>query len=453
MVGGRRLAVALAVVAMLATAQAIPLYVMLPLTAMNNDGTLNNPSQLLQQLRTLKQQTNFDGVMSDVWWGIVEAQGPGKYNWDGYKKLISLVREVGDVKFQAVMSFHQCGGNVGDNCFIPLPAWARSCGRDCFYTDREGNVDYEYLSLGVDDLPYVDGRSAVQIYTDFMASFRDNVLKGNEDIIDQLQIGMGPAGELRYPGYKGDTYPGIGEFQCYDKFMLANLAQAANDAGHPEWGHGGPSNAGTYKQQPSQTAFWSDGGFDNYKSEYGNFFLSWYSRQLIDHGARVLNATRQVFADHIEQRKRNGADNGSWRFIAAKVSGIHWQYKDPSHAAECTSGYYNTNNENAYLGLARLFAALDTEFDFTAYGLFDKYQCSSCAPQELVQQVGDACRQAGITLGGENALEQLDVQHLNNMISQASSPLRLASFAFLRLTDAMLNNGNFQNFARGIHAA
>ena len=29
--------------------------------------------------------------------------------------------------------------------------------------------------------------------------------------------------------------PGIGEFQCYDRFMLDSLRAAAEAAGHPEW--------------------------------------------------------------------------------------------------------------------------------------------------------------------------------------------------------------------------
>lgn len=37
-------------------------------------------------------------------------------------------------------------------------------------------------------------------------------------------MGMGPAGELRYPSYpEGNNlwrFPGIGEFQCYDKVSL-----------------------------------------------------------------------------------------------------------------------------------------------------------------------------------------------------------------------------------------
>ncbi|GKE39657.1 beta-amylase 3, chloroplastic, partial [Tanacetum coccineum] len=56
-----------------------------------------------------------EGVMVDVWWGLVEKDGPMKYNWDGYVELVHMVQKHG-LKLQAVMSFHQCGGNVGDSC-------------------------------------------------------------------------------------------------------------------------------------------------------------------------------------------------------------------------------------------------------------------------------------------------------------------------------------------------
>ncbi len=52
-------------------------------------------------------------------------------------------------------------------------------------------------------------------------------------------MGLGPAGELRYPSYpEGDgrwRFPGVGEFQCFDAYMLASLKSAAEAAGHPEW--------------------------------------------------------------------------------------------------------------------------------------------------------------------------------------------------------------------------
>jgi hypothetical protein len=31
------------------------------------------------------------GVMVDCWWGRVEAEAPGQYNWTGYKTLFSIV--------------------------------------------------------------------------------------------------------------------------------------------------------------------------------------------------------------------------------------------------------------------------------------------------------------------------------------------------------------------------
>jgi hypothetical protein len=35
------------------------------------------------------------GVMVDCWWGRVEAEGPGQYYWDGYKRLFEIVRDIG----------------------------------------------------------------------------------------------------------------------------------------------------------------------------------------------------------------------------------------------------------------------------------------------------------------------------------------------------------------------
>lgn len=39
----------------------------------------------------------------------------------------------------------------------------------------------------------------------------------------EIQVGMGPCGELRYPSYPESNgtwrFPGIGEFQCYDKVI------------------------------------------------------------------------------------------------------------------------------------------------------------------------------------------------------------------------------------------
>jgi hypothetical protein len=67
-------------------------------------------------------QAGVEGVMVDVWWGIVERAGPGQYDLSAYKRLFHKVAAAG-LKVQAVMSFHAAGGNVGDTCKIPLPRW------------------------------------------------------------------------------------------------------------------------------------------------------------------------------------------------------------------------------------------------------------------------------------------------------------------------------------------
>lgn len=42
-------------------------------------------------LQTLKQ-AGVEGVMVDVWWGIVENAGPGQYDFSAYKRLFHKVR-------------------------------------------------------------------------------------------------------------------------------------------------------------------------------------------------------------------------------------------------------------------------------------------------------------------------------------------------------------------------
>jgi beta-amylase len=44
----------------------------------------------------------------------VEGETPKEYRWSAYRELFSLAKEAG-LKLQAVMSFHACGGNVGDH--------------------------------------------------------------------------------------------------------------------------------------------------------------------------------------------------------------------------------------------------------------------------------------------------------------------------------------------------
>ncbi|KAF7827059.1 beta-amylase 7 isoform X1 [Senna tora] len=275
----------------------VPVYVMLPLGVINMKCELADPEGLLKQLSALKS-IHVDGVMLDCWWGIVEAHAPQEYNWNGYKKLFQMVRGL-KLKLQVMMSFHECGGNFGDDVCIPTPHWVAEIGRsnpDIFFTDREGRRNPECLSWVIDKERVLRGRTAVEVYFDFMRSFRVEFGEYFEDgTITMIEVGLGPCGELRYPSCPvkhGWRYPGIGEFQCYDQYMLKSLRKAAEARGQPTWARG-PDNAGTYNSQPHETGFFCDGG--DYDGYYGRFFLSWYSQVLVDHGNRVLSLAKLAF--------------------------------------------------------------------------------------------------------------------------------------------------------------
>jgi hypothetical protein len=60
-------------------------------------------------------------------------------------------------------------------------------------------------------------RTTLQVYYDYMRSFRQNLSDFFDDgTITEIEVGLGACGELRYPSYpenNGWKYPGIGEFQ------------------------------------------------------------------------------------------------------------------------------------------------------------------------------------------------------------------------------------------------
>jgi hypothetical protein len=73
----------------------VPLFVMLQLDTVDPaTNHLKDPEGLKYQLLEL-HRAGVDGVMVDVWWGIVERNGPKLYNWTGYDELVDLVASSG----------------------------------------------------------------------------------------------------------------------------------------------------------------------------------------------------------------------------------------------------------------------------------------------------------------------------------------------------------------------
>ncbi|KAI3713577.1 hypothetical protein L1987_72157 [Smallanthus sonchifolius] len=331
----------------------VPVYVMLPLDTVTLGGHLNKPKAMNASFMALKS-AGVEGVMVDVWWGLVEKDGPLKYNWEGYVELVNMVQKHG-LKLQAVMSFHQCGGNVGDSCR---------------YTIRERK---------------------------------------------EIQVGMGPCGELRYPSYPESNgtwrFPGIGEFQCYDKVIVHPLVVQSKGE------KSGPHDSGQYNQFPGDTIFFKrDGTWD---TDYGRFFLEWYSGKLLQHGDRIMRSADSIF-------------RGTGAKLSAKVAGIHWHYKTRSHAAELTAGYYNTRHSDGYLPIAKMVLTGGVSL-----------------------AVKQAVKAAGIELAGENALERYD-DGANRQVQETSrsdSGNGLCAFTFLRMNKRLFEADNWRelvNFVRSM---
>jgi hypothetical protein len=405
----------------------VPVYVMLPLDTVSRDGQLQRPDELAERMSRLRR-VGVEGVMVDVWWGIVERDGPLRYDWKAYLDLARLASRIG-LRLHAVLSFHSCGANRDDDYHVPLPRWVTDAvARDpdgLLFADRAGTKSDEYLSLWADESPMMimDGpgsfpsaqmdhaapRTPLECYRDFMVSFKEAFEQCLGSVVTEVLVGCGPCGELRYPAYaasRGWQFPGVGEFQCYDRRALESLRAAACNAGRPEWGAAGPHDAGSYNSHPDDTGFFANGkgrvrlqhakseaavltnhrwsgtdspggSMDNvnafggngngtsgdsvrpavsafprgarslddlreiggehpgasrpngrWDSDYGRFFLGWYSGELVAHGDRVMGAAATVF-------------NGTGARLALKCAGIHWWYRTRSHAAELTTGYYN----------------------------------------------------------------------------------------------------------------
>ncbi|KAH7820190.1 putative beta-amylase [Monocercomonoides exilis] len=411
------------------------LNVMLPLWTVSNDGILN---EAVTEKFSMLKNLDVHGVMIDVWWGICE-KTPKNYNFEAYKTIAEKCKETG-LKMQCVMSFHRCGGNVGDDYNVSLPSWVTSVS-GIWYRDINKKDDLEVVSLAVDNETLFEGRTAVQLYANFMEAFKEEMKDYLGSVIEEIQVGLGPCGELRYPSYQLDkwTFPGIGMFQTYSERMIKMFKQASKDAKH-SWVTP-PSDIGNYNYTPDESPFFRRINEVNI-NEYDRFFLKWYSSILLQHGRSVLTEAVNIF--------RNNCNNndGTNVEIAMKVSGIHWLYRHQSHAAELTAGYNNgkwlgQNEKDFYTQVAELCAELGVVLDFTCFEMSDIEQepSSMSSPQSLVEQIQKAVRVAGAKMSAENALERMDRHGMNRIINNAcNKKTPLEAFTFLRFQEEWIND-------------
>merc|ERR550517_1710134 len=89
------------------------------------------------------------------------------------------------------------GVNHGDDCYIPLPDFVRNV-EDIWYRDSHDVDTREYISLFADEVK-VAGRTPLEMYSDWFAAFVGTFSADLGSTIEEIMVGMGPSGELRYP--------------------------------------------------------------------------------------------------------------------------------------------------------------------------------------------------------------------------------------------------------------
>jgi beta-amylase len=403
---------------------------MAPLDIWVNYPTYKDESKMNYYLDQMKN-AGVDGIMVDVWWGFVETSNK-VYNFDGYANYFEKITSRG-MKIVPVMSFHQCGGNVGDSCDIKLPSFVYSSSEAPFFKDQDGRVDKEYISFAYDNVAIssAGGRTPLQMYSDFFTAFKNKFsdLLTSGDIAE-IEVGTGPCGECRYPSYQqsqGWSYPGCGSFQSYDDKFVAQLKEEAVAAGHSEYAHN-PYNVGSFNAKPGETQFWQDGADGSWNSDYGQWFIRWYASVLNTHTGNVLGLARKVFT--------------STR-LSTKIAGIHWWYMYSCHCAETTAGFNNFINYDGYRDLIAQFKAHKVDVCFTCLEMNPDGSAGSNPPY-LVQQILTDAGVYGLDFEGENALAVYDWDNYNRILAWV--PKGLTAFTYLRMDDTLMQDGNYNNF-------
>jgi len=403
-----------------------------------------------------------DGISVDVWWGDVEKNADNQFDWSYYDTIFQKIENAG-LRVVPIMSFHQCGGNVGDDYTAYLPSWVWSkykgsnfggltlSENDLKYVSELGNVSNEYMSLWVDELVNNE-------YTDFMNSFEAQY-SSKASLFMELNVSCGPAGELRYPSYNshdaGNTYSGYpnkGYLQSYsdiakEDFRDSMISKYGSLSGvNQAWGLS--MNSISEITPPSDgSSFFYDSSKPYLNTQYGRDFIEWYNLELVEHGSRML-----TYADNAFDGALNNIPLG------IKIPGVHWQINNSEYprTAEINAGLISTDfsSGNSYgygkiMDMVSDFSSPAT-LHFTCLEMSDYNSEATSKPKTLVGWIGDSAHTKGIDLKGENALNGgNDGSDFWNNINDAIQNHNYSGLTLLRINDGVYgsSNAHFRNMA------
>ncbi|VVA96187.1 unnamed protein product [Arabis nemorensis] len=371
--------------------ESVRLFVGLPLDTVSDCNNVNHEKAITAGLRALKL-LGVEGVELPIFWGVAERESSGKYQWSGYLAIAEIVKKMG-LKLHVSLCFH--GSKQSE---ISLPDWVTRVGETepgIYFTDRSGSQYKECLSFGVDDVLVLDGKTPMEVYRGFFESFKSSFSGFLGSTITGVTIGLGPDGELKYPSHQNRKHSGgAGEFQCYDKHMLSALKHYAEANGNPLWGLGGPHDAPSYDQEPSSSHFFSDGG--SWESEYGDFFLSWYSSLLVSHADRVLSLASSTFS-------------GTGLPLCGKLPLLHQWNKLRSRPSELMAGFYCNGDYDRYEAVAETFGKNSCRMILPGMDLSDEHQSPETlsSPESLLAHIKTSCKQHGVIVSGQNSSDAI----------------------------------------------
>lgn len=399
------------------------LYVMAPL------GEISDWDTFKAKLKLLKKNGVY-AITTDIWWGLVESKKDNGFEWSYYKKYGEVV-EASGLKWVPILSTHQCGGNVGDDCNYPIPNWLwnEDSVENMAFKSENGYWNKEALA------PWWEG-TAYQ-YNEFYKSFAKN-FADKKNLIVKIYLSAGPAGELRYPSYQnadGWKYPERGKLQVYsegakhkfrlsmkEKYSTINKLNAIWGKKYKKWNEIQPPSNGD--------EFFTSG--KESETQFRHDFMNWYQGVLEKHLSKISKFAHNHFDDVFNVP------------IGAKISGIHWKMNDPAmpHAAEYSAGYYN------YSQLLDQFKKANIALTFTCLEKRDNDAQTApyySAPKTLVTQIATLANEKGISLNGENALPLIDTEEGFDNIAEMVFNYDFEGFTLLRMSYLFEDDGNLTN--------
>ncbi|WP_127716631.1 family 14 glycosylhydrolase [Halobacteriovorax sp. HLS] len=379
-------------------------------SAINNFDTSEDQSwvEFDERLKQMKE-IGVNSVATEIWWGVVE-KSDNNFDWSYYEKVSNLIIKNG-LKWIPTISFHSCEPSLELNCNISVPSWIWTKynneelaldSNSLKYLDELGNASVSSVSVWATQIVLND-------YKDFIISFADR-FSSIANSIEEINLGIGPNGEVRYPKSFSNDDQKIVLNQAHSKLAKQSFINFVKNK---------------YKTIENISSVWGNEltTFENIQtplskvllenntllSQYSKDFYEWYNQSLIDHVQLVVTtAVRELNKDDSPFKNKP---------IGTKVPNVP-EISKQHRLAELNAGliridtnYLDANPALSYTDLIKSFTTIKEltkyqSFNFTYTGLekSDQNQDGNLTSRAktLVIAISELSKSNNIPIKGEN---------------------------------------------------